>query len=115
MAFQELLAQVRTLAQTVHALAAVGAELQLEDNETEGDVRVRSLLKRVVRTIDPELVNGLTREQRASMLGTIRMTFLDANDLLTRPTRAPGWNHTDSAILDAQSWTSRRLVDRIVS
>ena len=64
MAFQELLAQVRTLALTVHALAAVGAELQLEDNETEGDVRVRSLLKRVVRTIDPELVNGLTREQR---------------------------------------------------
>jgi SAM-dependent methyltransferase len=39
--------------------------------------------------------------------------FLDALDLLDQPQRAPGWNHTNPDILEAQGRFSRAIITRI--
>jgi hypothetical protein len=74
---------------------------------------VRSLLQDVVRTVDPSLLEQLTTDQCSTALGTIRLFFLDALDLLDQPQRAPGWNHTNPDILEAQGRFSRAIVTRI--
>jgi ubiquinone/menaquinone biosynthesis C-methylase UbiE len=115
MDFEKALIEVRRLGQAAQALAALGADIQLRTNEKSNDVRVRALLQEVVRAINPALLNDLTEEQRVLLLGTVRIVFLDATDLLNNPTRTPGWNHTDPSILDAQSWASRRIVKQIAA
>ncbi len=113
MTLQDLLAELRMHNRSVQTLAALGAELQLRQDGVAGDPEVRELLRGVVEALDPALLDGLTKEQQSAALGSIRMYFRNALDLLERSGRVPGWNHTDPEMLEAQGQTSSAVVPRI--
>ena len=112
MNLQDLLAELRKHNRSMLTLAALGADLRLRDT-SGGDPQVRGLLQDVVRTIDPSLLDKLTPEQRSTALGTVRLFFLDALDLIDHAEREPGWNHTDPEMLEALGRFSRAIVTRI--
>jgi len=113
MNLEDLLAELRKHNRSILTVAAVGAELRLREQRGRVDDQVRSLLQEVVRTVDPSLLEQLTTDQCSTALGTIRLFFLDALDLLDQPQRAPGWNHTNPEIVEAQGRFSRAIVTRI--
>jgi precorrin-6B methylase 2 len=113
MSFETLLAASQRMNASLEALAALGAELRLRREGSEGDPRVRRLLQDVVRSIDPNLLDGLDPNQEAVALGVISAFFRQASDLLNNPTRAPGWTYDDPTVLQAQGQGSRMGVRAI--
>ena len=77
----------------METLAALGEQLRFQQNGLGGDSRVRDLLNDVARAIDPQLLEGVEKHQRASTLALIRTTFRQGLDLLENPERAPGWSY----------------------
>ena len=59
MSFEIFMRQLHTLNSSLETLAAIGAELRLRGDGHTGDARVRSLLKDVVRTIDPTVLDEI--------------------------------------------------------
>ncbi|MBV8227837.1 MAG: class I SAM-dependent methyltransferase [Verrucomicrobia bacterium] len=110
MSFETLITKWQTLNSSVEALAALGAELRLRQEELNGDSRVRSLLQEVVRRIDPELLDGIEPNQERAAFALIQTSFRQAIDLIENPARAPGWNYTDPIILESQGQVSRLIV-----
>jgi SAM-dependent methyltransferase len=106
MNLQNVLAEVRTQIYSIQALAALGAELRMRQDGS-GDPRVRDSLHDVVEAIDPSLFDALTTDEQRVVLGLIQLVFLNAGDLLDRPTRTPGWNYTEPEFLEAQGRASR--------
>jgi SAM-dependent methyltransferase len=109
MSFESLMGESRRLSVSVETLAALGAQLRLEDG-LEGDSRVRALLNDVARAIDPQLLEGVEKRQQASVFAVIRTTFYQGLELLENPERAPGWNYRDPDILQSQGLLSRLIV-----
>jgi len=110
MSFESLLAGIQRLSVSVEALAAVGAELRLQQQGLDGDPRVRLLLNQVVRAVDPQLLENFEINQQAAALALIQAIFRQALDLLENPARAPGWTYTDPEILQSQGRVSRLIV-----
>jgi precorrin-6B methylase 2 len=110
MNFESLMTKLRTLSSSVEALAAIGAELRLRQEELNGDPRVRSLLQEVVHQIDPELLEGVDPNQKRAALALIQTSFRQALELLENPARAPGWSYQDPVILESQGQISRLIV-----
>jgi hypothetical protein len=54
MSFESLLGALQRLSVSVEALAALGAQLRLQQQELDGDPRVRALLNEVVSAIAGE-------------------------------------------------------------
>jgi hypothetical protein len=115
MSFESLMTKLRILSSTVEALAAIGAESRLRQDELNGDPRVRSLLQEVVRQIDPELLDDLDAKPEGAALALIQTSFRQALGLLENPARTPGWNYQDPVILESQGQISRLIVRGIDS
>jgi SAM-dependent methyltransferase len=107
MSFESLMTKLRNLNSSVEALAAIGAEARLRQEEFDGDPRVRSLLQEVVHHSAPELLEGLDANQERAALALIQTSFRHALDLLENPARTPGWNYRDPVILESQGQISR--------
>src|SRR5215470_10343148 len=110
MSFESLLAESRRLSVSVEALAALGAQLRLQEQGLNGDLRVRALLDEVVRAIDPQLLENVDVRERQAVLALIQTIFRQALDLLENPARIPGWNYNDPDILQSQGQVSRLIV-----
>ena len=115
MSFEIFMRQLHTLNSSLETLAAIGAELRLRGDGHTGDARVRSLLKDVVRTIDPTVLDEIDPSQAQAALGLIRTSFRQAMDLLENPERAPGWFYDDPVVLDSQGRASRLIVRGITA
>src|SRR5215469_7649945 len=110
MSFESLMAVSQRLTVSVETLAALGAQLQLLQNGHDVDSRVRALLNDVTQAIDPQLLEGVEKHQRAAALALIRTIFRQGLDLLENPGRAPGWSYQDPDILQSQGQLSRLVV-----
>jgi hypothetical protein len=95
---------------SVETLAALGAQLRFLQNGLDGDSRVRALLNDVAGAIDPQLLEGVEKNQQAAALALIRTMFRQALDLLENPERAPGWSYQDPDFLHALGQVSRLIV-----
>ena len=110
MSFESLMAASRRLSVSVETLAALGAQLRFLQNGLDGDARVRALLTDVVRAVDPQLLEGLERQQQETALALIQTIFRQALDLLENPERVPGWSYEDPDILQSQGQPSWLIV-----
>ncbi len=110
MSFDALLTVVQRLQTSAEALAALGAELRLRREGLPVDPGVAARLRDVLHALDPELLNGLSAEQEDVSLVMIQSALRQALDVISDPARAPGWSHTDPAILQGQGLGSRRFV-----
>ena len=113
MAIQDALSELRNLARSTQALAAIGADIRLRQDTNAGDQRVRALLQDAMHALHPAPLEGLNPEQQAMLLGIIRIIFRDAADLLNEPARAPGWTYSDVEMLEAQGRASRANIAAI--
>lgn len=95
---------------SMEALAAISAELRLRQSDTPADPRVRARLRDIIENIEPGLLDGLSGDQQATVLGSIDAFFRQAVDLIDDPGRTPGWSFKDPAILQSYGQMSRRVV-----
>jgi ubiquinone/menaquinone biosynthesis C-methylase UbiE len=98
------------LSVSVETLAALGAQLRLQQDGLDGDPRVGALLNEIARAVDPQLLEDVDSHQQEAALALIQTIFRQALDLLECPARAPGWSHTDPDILQSQGQVSRLIV-----
>ena len=110
MSFESLIAAAQRLSRSVEALAALGAQLRLQQDGLEGNPRVRALLNEIARAVDPQLLQDVDEHQQATTLALIQTTFRQALDLLEDPARDPGWSYEDPVILQSQGQVSRLIV-----
>jgi SAM-dependent methyltransferase len=110
MSFESLLAGTQRLCVSVEALAAVGAQLRLQQQGLDGDPQVRALLNEAVGAVEPQLLQNVDSHQQAAALALIQTIFRQALDLLENPARPPGWSYTDPDILQSQGQVSRLIV-----
>jgi SAM-dependent methyltransferase len=104
---------VQRLTTSMDALAALGAELRVRRDGLLAAPRVRQLLQEVVQCLEPKILDGLTADQEATVLGIIEGSFRHATDLLENPARMPGWSYTDPVVLQGMGLRSRRFVPLI--
>lgn len=110
MSSESLMAASQRLSVSVETLAALGAQLRLQQNGLDADSRVRALLNDVSRAIDPQLFEGVEQNKQAAVLAGIRTVFRQGLDLLENPERAPGWSHQDPDTLQSQGQSSGLIV-----
>src|SRR5215831_15651597 len=110
MSFESLMAASQRLGVSVEALAALGAQLRLQQDGLEGDPRVRALLNEIARAVDPQLLEGVDTHHGAAALALIQTIFRQALDLLENAARVPGWSYNDPDILQSQGQVSRLIV-----
>jgi len=110
MNFDSLISELQRFSVAAEALAAVGAELRLRQENLAGDPRVRALLGDVARAINPKLLDGITADQEAAALAFIQTIFRQTSELLENPARAAGWSIEDPTILQSQGQLSRLIV-----
>jgi SAM-dependent methyltransferase len=102
MSFEDVMTVVGRWLTATEALAAVGAELTLQQAAEPGHPAVVSALQAVSAAAGLSGLDVLTGPQRQMVAGLIRMGLHQASDLLDDPGRPPGWTFTDPAIL--QGW-----------
>jgi SAM-dependent methyltransferase len=112
MSIELLMRTVQRLNASAEALAALGAELRLQQDDVAGDPRIRAILKDVVNALDLTLLDGVNAGQRAAVVGGIQAFFRQAIDLLEQPARPPGWGY-DPTVLQAQGRLSRVIAHEI--
>lgn len=110
MSAQSLMTAVHRLCGSMDALAAVGAELRLRRDGLSAPPALRAGITEVLSTIDPALLDGVTKDQEAGALAIIDSFFRQASDLLVDPARAPGWSYYDPVVIEGQGATSRAFV-----
>ena len=100
MAFEDIVGTVMRWATATDALAALGAELVLQQPDAQAPPEIVSALQAVSAAGGITDVGELPPPQAAMLLGLIRLYLHGATDLVDHPDRAPGWTFTDPAILD---------------
>jgi len=110
MIFDSLMAASQRLSVSVETLAALGAQLRLQQEGLDGDPRVRALLNEIGRSVDPQLLEDVDTHHRAAAFALIQTIFRQALDLLENPARNPGWSYKDPDILQSQGQVSRLIV-----
>lgn len=113
MSLQSLLTISQRLNVSMEALAAISAELRLRQSDAPADARVRARLRDILENIEPGLLDGLSGDQQATVLGSINAFFRQALDLIDDPGRSPGWSFKDPAILQSYGQMSRGVVHAI--
>lgn len=109
MSYPDLLAKARELADATQIMGALGAELRLRQMGHQGDPLVRDALTSVLSNLEPGLLDSLEPGQVAAIIGRLTFALQDALDLIQEPERAPGWGHTDPAILQERGRGSRSV------
>jgi SAM-dependent methyltransferase len=88
-------------------LAALGAVFRLRASGQEAPGPVQDCLDDVVEALGlSEELARATQEQLANLLAPIGAVLSQAVDLITDPTRAPGWTYTDPEVLESQGRSS---------
>ena len=100
MAFEDVMGKVMTWATATEALAALGAELSLQQADAAGPPEIVAALQGVSAAGGITDLDQLPPQQRAMIFGLIRMYLHQALDVVEHPDRTPGWTFTDPAILD---------------
>lgn len=115
MANDPLTTLIRQLNQSVFALAAVGGQLRLDGGGRAADPATASAMADALVAIGAPPLHALSAPERQQALGLIQTFFKEAEDLLTRPERPPGWVFEDPAILDGIGTASAGMVGRIAA
>jgi SAM-dependent methyltransferase len=115
MSFESLMAASQRLSVSVEALAALGAQLRLQQDGLDADSRVRTLLHDVANALDPQLLESVDTHQQAAALALLQTIFRQALDLFENPARPPGWSYQDPVVLESQGQVSRLIVRGIES
>jgi SAM-dependent methyltransferase len=102
MSFEDVMTVLGRWLTATEALAAVGAELTLNQATESGHPAVAGALQAVSAAAGLSGLDELTGPQRQMVTGLIRMSLHQASELLDDPGRPPGWRYTDPAIL--QGW-----------
>ena len=102
MSFEDVMTVVGRWLTATEALAALGAELALEQAPEPGHPAVLGALQAVSAAAGLAGLDELTGPQRQMVTGLIRLGLHQASDLVDDPGRPPGWTFTDPAIL--QGW-----------
>jgi precorrin-6B methylase 2 len=90
------------LATQTEALAALAAGLRLRVSGQRAPGAVQECLDEVLAALGLEdEVAGASAAELGQALAPIRALFLQSVDLLTDPTRAPGWAYTDAELLQS--------------
>lgn len=110
MSFKSLHAVTQRLTTSMEALAAIVAELKLRHDGQAGDPHVRKRLLEVIDSIEPGLLDDLTREQEGLIYSNANAFLRQAMDLVENVNAHPGWRFKDPAILQAYGVMSRSIV-----
>jgi precorrin-6B methylase 2 len=102
-----LRSRVVELAPAVGALAAIGAALRLRRDGDVAPAEVQQPLDNVLAVLGTPPMDSLDAGQAARLCNLASAILRHALELLDNPTRPPGWNHTDPALLEAQGGSSR--------
>ncbi len=100
MPFEDVMAVVSRWSVATEALAALGAQLALEEGGVPGDPSVVKALRAVSLASGCEDLEQLAPAQRHVVLSLIRLTLRQSLDLLEEPGRSAGWVVTDPRILE---------------
>ena len=90
MAFEDIVGTVMRWATATDALAALGAELVLQQPDAQGPPEIVSALQAVSAAGGITDVGELPPPQAAMLLGLIRLYLHGATDLVDHPDRVPG-------------------------
>ena len=99
MSFENLMQQIMEWQVAGEALAALGAELTLEQSGAEVPKEIADALRGVSVAAGLE-IDGLNPQQRAVAIGLIHTMFHHGTELLAEPARPAGWKYVDPVILD---------------
>ncbi len=100
MAFEDVMGKVMEWSSATHALAALGAELTVQQPGVEAPPEVVDALRAVSTTAGLTDLDQIPPPQQGVALALIRAFLHQAVDLIDHPERAPGWSYSDPAILD---------------
>lgn len=114
MSFEEAIATVMRLNVAAEGLAALGARLRADVEGIELDPEVSAALDPVVRELGIAL-DGLSPDERATLLRSVHGFQRQATELLEDPGRAPGWACEDPDVLLAVGRSSIAIAGLIAS
>lgn len=100
MAFEDVMGTMMQWITATEALAAVGAQLAVQQPDADAPPEVAAALRGVSAAAGLTGLDDLPPQQQGMLIGIIRMYLHQATDLLEHPDRAPGWTFTDPAILE---------------
>jgi len=100
MPFEDVMGTVMRWTTATEALAALGAELALQQTDVEAPPEIVAALRAVSTAGGLTDLAELPPPQQAMVAGMIRMYLHQALDLVEHPEKAPGWIVTDPAVLD---------------
>jgi SAM-dependent methyltransferase len=100
MAFEDVIGSVMAWSTATGALAALGAELALQQPDLKAPAEIEAALHEVSTAAGLTGLDELPPPQQAMLVAVIRSSLYEAIDLLEHPDRAPGWTFTEPAILD---------------
>ena len=99
MAFEDVVRTVFQWTVAGEALAALGAELTLEQSGQAAPQEVVDALRGVSLAAGLD-ISDLNPQQRAIVISLVHTFVHETAELVADPARAPGWTFTDPAILD---------------
>jgi SAM-dependent methyltransferase len=99
MSFEDVMATVMQWQVAGEALAALGAELTLQQSGDEAPTEILDALRGVSLAAGLE-VDDLNPQQRAIVIALVHTLFHQTADLLQEPAREAGWKYVDPVILD---------------
>jgi len=99
MSFEDVMGTVMQWQVAGEALAALGAELTLQQSGEDAPPEILEALRGVSLAAGLE-VDDLNPQQRAIVIGLVHTLVHQSTDLLTEPARTAGWKFVDPIILD---------------
>jgi SAM-dependent methyltransferase len=99
MSFEDVMGTVMQWQVAGEALAALGAELTLQQSGADAPPEIVDALRAVSVAAGLE-TDDLTPQQRAIVIGLVHTLLHQSTDLLAEPSRAAGWHFVDPVILD---------------
>ena len=114
MDFTTFQTELRRVAGTVQAFAAVGAALRLQHAGRQADPAVQARLVAAVEAVMPGALDGLNPQQISDALAYVTQQIGEATDLFYNADRPPGWVLQDPDILQGLGRSSRQNIRSIV-
>ena len=119
MDFPTFQAELRRVAGTVQAFAAVGAALRLQhagrQAGRQADPAVQARLVAAVEAVLPGALNGLNPQQVSEALAYMTFQIGEATELFHNAGRPRGWVCQDPAVLQALGQASRQNIRTLMA
>lgn len=115
MSFENVMGTLMRWNVAVEAAAALGAELSLMQSDGAAPREISEALRAVTAAAGLDGLDELSPQQRAVVVGIVRLYIRQAGDLLDDPAREPGWTFTDPVILDGWGRGSAMVPPAIAS